>query len=294
MQNLNWQDLRLLLEVSRHSTMVEVGRSMGIATTTVSRRVRALEVCVGSRLVHRTHVGTVLTPAGKRLIEALTPLALELEAHVRDAAGSDSDLTGTIKVSTVEGLVDIVLQAIHGFRGLHPGVMFELDASHRLLDMTGNEADVALRTVKPRSPGLVVRRVEAVHFGVYAAASQVATGAVRHPHAFLARNDGVILGGALAGLKENAWLRRHVKSIALQTDSLASLIAAVKLGIGVAVLPEAIAARDSGLRRVCDCDANLQRSLWLVMNAQTARLARVRAFADHVTDRVRHAMAARP
>ena len=288
MQNLNWDDLRLLTVVSRHASLLDAGKALGVATTTVSRRIAALEACVGSQLIRRTHAGTVLTTAGARLLETIEPLIMALEAALRGVAGADSQVAGAIKLSVVEGLVPLTLEAIQSFRELHPGVVFELDASNRNLDISNNEADLALRTLKPKSEGLVVRRVASIHFGVYMSSLRTVARDTANASALLARSEAVLLGGELLGLRETNWLRQQVRAVSLQTETLGSLIDAVRRGIGVGVIPDELVHADAGLRRLCDCAAVPQKTLWLVMNQRTAKTSRrLRLFADHITEHLR-------
>ncbi len=294
MQNPSLDDVRLLIQVSQRPTFLEAGRSLGLATTTVSRRIAALEASVGTQLVNRTHVGTVLTAAGRRLVQATEALTLELEAQVRGIAGADSQISGALKLSVVEGLVPLALRAMQGFRERHPGVAFELDASHRSLDMSKNEADIALRTLKPRSEGLVLRAVGPIHYGVYMSARPAVSRVVGSLAATLAHSDGVVLGGELQGLKESVWLRARVRAISLHTETLGALMDAVRLGMGVGVIPDALAQGDTTLRRLGDCDGVPPKTLWLVMNQRTAQLARVRMFAQHITQELQAAIPATP
>lgn len=291
MQNISLDNLRLLAQVAQHTTFLEAGRRLGMATTTVSRRIAALEVGVGSQLVNRTHTGTVLTAAGLRLVASTQALTIELEAAVRSACGADSQITGHLKVSVVEGLVPLALTAIETFRHQHACVTFSLDGSNRALDMSSNEADIALRTLKPGSEGLVVRAVGQIHYGVYASGQPSASRKVGSLSAVLAHSQSVVLGGELSGLKESVWLRQRAHSVALEVETLGGLMDAVRQGIGVGVIPDELAAGDQTLRRLGDCDGVRTKTLWLVMNKRTAKLARVRQFAQHFTDQLRAAMA---
>jgi DNA-binding transcriptional LysR family regulator len=291
LQSLNWDDLRLLLQVARHASFLDAGRALGVATTTVSRRIAALEASVGARLVNRTYAGIALTPTGRRLVEELEPLAMGLEASVRSSVGGDSQIGGVVKLSVVEGLVPLTLEAIQAFRDRHPAVSFELDASHRQLDISNNEADIALRMLRPASQGLVVRRIGEIHFGVYASQQRMPTPSSGGVTALLARSDAVLLGGEMQGLKETRWLRSMARAVSLETQTLGSLIDAVRRGIGIGVIPDELVTGDASLRRLCDCTAVPQKSLWLVMNQRTAKVARVRLFAQHVTAHLRAAAA---
>ena len=293
MQNVNLDDVRLLTQVARYSTFLETGQRSGMATTTVSRRIAALEKCVGSQLVNRAHSGAVLTEAGRRLVEATQGLTCELEARIREISGTDSQMTGHLKISVVEGLVPEVVKSIHSFRQRHPKVTFSLDGSHRAVDMSQSEADIALRTLKPRSDGLVLRSVGGIHFGVYASAQPSVSKLFGSLPAILAQSDAVVLGGELRGLKESVWLRQCTRAVALEVETLGALMEAVRMGLGVGVMPDALAAHDKRLRRLGDCAGMPRKTLWLVMNPNTAKVARVREFSRHLVEVLRETFAAR-
>ncbi|RZL02001.1 MAG: LysR family transcriptional regulator [Rubrivivax sp.] len=287
MKNTNWDDIRLLISVSEQGSLLDAGRAQGIATTTVSRRIANLEKSLGAHLIHRTYGGTLLTDAGRRLVDATASVAIELDASIRGAIGSDQALEGAIKVTIVEGLAPLMVEAVQQFRLRNPNVTFELDQANRPLDISKGEADIALRTVRPGSQGLVVRQVGTIHFGVYGARSRFGTRIVAPGRDLLSRCDAVVLGGELQGLKETQWLSSRVRLVALQTPTLSSLMAAVSSGVGVGVIPDEFAAKDPSLHRLCSCEAVPKKALWLVMNRRTARTARVRAFAEHVAQYLR-------
>jgi DNA-binding transcriptional LysR family regulator len=287
MQNLSLDDLRLLAHLSRYATFLETGQRLGMSTTTVSRRITALESCVGARLVNRSPSGTVLTEVGKRLVVDTHALTCDLEARVRAISGADSRMAGHLKLSVVEGLAPAVVQAVHSFRQQHPQLSFTLDSSHRTVDMSSGEADIALRTLKPRSEGVVLRAVGPIHFGVYASAQALVRKKSGSLTTLLATCDAVILGGELQGLKESIWLRQVTRAVALEVETLSALMDAVRLGVGVGVLPDAMAAHDPHLQRLGDCSGMPRKTLWLVMNAASAKVARIRGFSRHLIDELR-------
>lgn len=293
MQNISLDDLRLLAQLAQHATLLEAGRRGGMATTTVSRRIAALEASVGSQLINRSYQGTVLTEAGQRLVAATQDLTLELEARLRGIAGADSQISGLIKLSVAEGLVPLVLRTMQSFRERHPGVSFALDASSRALDVSKGEADIALRTIKPMAEGLVARALGPIHYGVYGSARPSARRLSGSLGSVLAHSEGVVLGGSSAGLKESAWLRERVPAVSLEVETLGALMEALRLGLGVGVLPDELCAGDSSLRRLGACSAVPKKTLWLVMNKRRSAQAAVREFAQHMTQDLRAEMARR-
>jgi DNA-binding transcriptional LysR family regulator len=287
MRSANLQDLQFLIAVSRHGSMLEAGRAMGLATTTVSRRIGALERELGAHLVHRSNAGTALTPIGHRLVSATASLATQLESRLKSVSASDKALEGVVKVTVVEGLASMALKVMQSFRELHPKVSFELDLSNRILNMSKNEADLALRTVRPKAEGLVCRPVGVSHLSVYGASVRFAQLPHDAPARKMARLSAVVLGGELSGLKESLWLRSQVQSVSLHVPTMAALIEAVGMGLGIGVIPDELARGNPSLHRLWECEAMPTRPIWLVMNRRTARTERIRAFADHLTEQLR-------
>jgi DNA-binding transcriptional LysR family regulator len=287
MQNLSLDDLRLLAHLAKYATFLETGLRLGISTTTVSRRISALEACLGVRLVNRSPSGAVLTEVGQRLVADTHALTCDLEARVRAISGADSHMAGHVKLSVIEGLVPAVVKAVHSFRQHHPHVSFTLDSSHRVVDMSSGEADIALRTIKPQSGGVVLRSVGPIHLGVYRSAQTEVTRRTGNIAAILAKSEAVTLGGELRGLKESIWLRQSTLAVALEVETLSALMDAVRLGVGVGVLPDEMVDHDPTLQRLGDCTGVPHKTLWMVMNAASAKVVRVRGFSRHLTEVLR-------
>ena len=75
----------MLLEVYRRRTFLAAGRELGLSTSTVARRIGALEAELGRPLVHRSTEGASLEPAALPLIALAQQLEQGLEASQRDA-----------------------------------------------------------------------------------------------------------------------------------------------------------------------------------------------------------------
>ncbi|MEM9073736.1 MAG: LysR family transcriptional regulator, partial [Myxococcota bacterium] len=70
MNEIDWQDLRLLLSFSEGGTLQEAAKIHGITPSTVSRRIRSLEERVGVRLVENVSGHLVVTPQGDDALTA--------------------------------------------------------------------------------------------------------------------------------------------------------------------------------------------------------------------------------
>ena len=69
MQTPNWNDLRVILAISRGGTLAAAGRLLHVDDTTVARRLAALQEAIGARLCQRFADGTLrLTASGERAV----------------------------------------------------------------------------------------------------------------------------------------------------------------------------------------------------------------------------------
>src|SRR6185436_14387048 len=117
-----WDDLRMLLAVSRHGSFLRAGVALGVATSTVVRRISALERAVGRPLVRRDAGGSSLEPEAARLTELAHQLDLGLATFRRDRSSS---FTGTVRITAGDGFVPAVVRAAARFRRDHPETLIE-------------------------------------------------------------------------------------------------------------------------------------------------------------------------
>ncbi|THF87777.1 LysR family transcriptional regulator [Deinococcus sp. KSM4-11] len=149
--------LRALLAVADAGGFGEAAAELGVSQSSLSEAVGKLEDLVGRPLLRRSPAGTVVTPAGARVL-AHARTAVQAAADVLLAAQDEGGLSGVLRVasfrSTATHLLPPVLAA---FRREHPGVTV------RLLDgeadgggeaqVRDGQADIAL-VVGEDMPGL--------------------------------------------------------------------------------------------------------------------------------------------
>ncbi|AIS12584.1 LysR family transcriptional regulator [Pseudomonas chlororaphis subsp. aurantiaca] len=235
----NWDDLRLLLAVSRRGSFLQAGQLLGIAASTVSRRLTQLESALGEPLVERGVEGCWLTSRGQSLVE----VALAAEAGLRrqTVAGRsalDTELSGSVLVSAGEGFASCVLEAASRLTALHPRCTVELLVAADFHKIVRGVADIAVRTAHLGEPSLIYRPIGRLAYGVFADAGYLR----RFPQVTPATAVNIGLLPPLDMLPQvrvakAAGLERaqiSVNSFALQLD-------AVKRGLGVAVLPRVLA-----------------------------------------------------
>lgn len=283
---LGWDDLRFFLAVARHGSHASAGRALGVAATTVGRRLAELEAALGARLFLRTPTGLQPSDAGVRLRARAERVESEVLACERELAGGDARVHGRVRLTAGDGIATRVLvPALRPLLEAHPGLEVEVRADNRSLDLSRREADVALRLSRPREGALVARRLSDVAYGVYAGGDYLA----RHPagrrgagrrelaaHAWLDYDPGQ------EASPPSRWLRKAVPGarVALRASTTLALLAACASGQGLAVLPEAVAAGDPRLVPLPTRVVLPTAPLWALTHEDLRRSARVAAVLD--------------
>jgi len=282
---MDWNDLRYFLAVARTRSLTQTAAELKVSQSTVSRRVLELEDDLGVALFQRHQTGYFLTDEGREVLRNAERVEDSILALERGAAGLDKDPSGVVRLATSENLAtDLIIPALQAFRERYPGICLEIITSTVAAELGRREADIALRVVRPARGNLTVRSVGHMTYSVYGSRD------------YLNRNpfiQGEPLGGrhfitwddSHTFMPAAAWLKREHPGckIALVTSSLPSQIAAVRAGLGLAVIPDFLAVGDD-LVPVVSSDQMFSNKVWLVTHADLVASARVRAVGDFLAD----------
>ncbi|HET9554699.1 MAG TPA: LysR family transcriptional regulator [Anaeromyxobacteraceae bacterium] len=291
---LDWGHLRFFLELSRTGSLSSAARRLGVDRNTVARRVAALEEALGLPLFERGPQGWSRTGAGNELADLAGRVEEDVLAISRHADATDRALCATVRLTTATHLAAMLLvPALPALRARHPGLVLEIAADQRAFDLTRREADLALRMGRPRDTGLVTRKLSDVVYGLYASRELLG----RRREVDFERDPFVGFDDSLGGTPQERWLARVApqRQVVFRCNSTASLHAAARLGVGVAVLPRFVADGDPALVRLEGPDA-VAHELWLLVHGDLRRTPRVRAvieWVDELVERARPALTGR-
>lgn len=281
--SMDWDDLRIFLQLARTGRMSGAGRAIGLDDTTVSRRVARLEQQMGTALLARAGRRTALTEEGQKLSRA----AEEMEAIIlRKIAGLGEDqmqLAGRVRIGAPEGLgVGYLAQRLARFTAANPRLETELVALPRAYSLANREVDIALTLDRPRAGQLSVRKFTDYTLGLYGTAAYFA--GRPHPATLDDLKDHVLVGYIPDLLFTNALdfstLGSHVEVTAvIRTTSVMAQVHAVRSGCAIGVLPHFLAAAHGELEPVLPQTLRLTRSYWIAIHDDMRRLNRIRAVA---------------
>lgn len=276
-----WDDLRVLLEVRRHGTFLAAGVALGMSTSTVARRVGALERELGRALVHRTSQGVRLEAEALELAALAEGFARSLATHRRDGGG-DAAYAGVVRVSVAEGFGVVAAEAAARFRREHPETFVEVISELRFVDLAAREADIGVRGGRSTSPALVDKPVGDAVVGLYASEAYLAKRlrARAMGAGDYAEQDFVVEDETPRGRGPAQWLvQRGAVRFPFRSNSVEARLHAAKAGVGLVLCGVGEAPRHPELRRV-RLDAPLPTlRFYLTMHRELRKTPRIRGVA---------------
>lgn len=157
---LRWDEIQLFVGLLRHPSLSQASGALGVDTSTLSRRLAALEERLGLPLFDRTARGLRITPAAVRLAEAARAMEAGAVAFEREAENFERSIEGVVSLSTVPGVAEgLIVPTLPRLRSRYSRILLDLDASSLVRDLTRREVDLAIRTSRPASGSLVSKRV---------------------------------------------------------------------------------------------------------------------------------------
>jgi DNA-binding transcriptional LysR family regulator len=239
-----WDDVRIFLALHREGTLALAAHRLGIDTSTASRRLVALEEALGARLFDRTRDGLQPTSAAEQLLVHAEEAERGMLSITLAASGLDVRPEGTVRITAPPGITELFLAPLLvELHRSHPRLVLELDASQQVLDLSRNEADIALRTVRPQGADLIMTKLATSTY-VPLASPEYAREVSRTKNGTL---RWIAWGDAYARFPPAQWIASHVdaRGIVLKASSLAAQAAAAASGLGIALLPESLTSQFS-------------------------------------------------
>ena len=297
---LDWNDLRYFLAVARGGSTLSAGKTLRVSQTTVARRIAALEEALGLKLFDRKQAGYALTPAGEDLVGRASHVE-EAAIGFSDAAAAHSrDFTGSVRLTTHEMLaVTFLVPMLRELHEMHPEIIIDIDTREQVLDLGEGEADVAMRSTQAteQPAGVVGRRICKDDWTLYCSREYAERNGLPATREDL-KNHALIGGGGQALWRQYlAWLQELglEQNVVVHYPSPNGLLAGVRSGLGIAVLPCVVADGEPELLRCFPPRADHNRVLWLLTHERVRHTPRVRLVTDFLYERLmRHVKATIP
>jgi len=274
----DWENLRHYLTFARSQTLNGAARELGVEHATVARRIAALETTLRCKLVDRRQRQYRLTPVGQRVVDIGQRMQQDARAIGKVALAAQHETLTLLSISAPPLLAaHFIAPNLGHLRRQHPAIDVSLllpdDSLTHASTAPGREPDLVISLQRPEHDEWVAKRIGQVSFGLYGAPAYLAARDTPDEYHYIAFDE------ALQHSPQQQWLARASGEcpIALRARSPEVQAAAARAGLGVALLPNFYASRETQLRRVPSALAELSLNLWLGVHGELRYNAPVRA-----------------
>lgn len=286
---MDWDDLRVALAVAEAGSLAGAARALNVNHTTALRRLDALEARLNTRLFDRQRGGYVPTEAGEMVAEEARAVAPRIDDLERRLLGRDLRLTGSVRVTTAFVTMAYLLpRPLAEFARLHPGIEVEVAESTSLLDLSRRQADVALRLSRQVPDHWVGRTLGTAQYRVYAKRGAAGLPQRKTPLPALLAHAPWVSFEREPTNRYGRWMLEHIppQQVRMRVDMFNSVVAMLRTGLGIGVLPTFVAVDEPDLMPVSAAIDDLTTPLWVLTHPDLRRTARIQAFMQVLGDAV--------
>lgn len=149
--------IRVFEAAARLRSFTRAAEELGMTQAAVSWQIKALETRLGLSLFRRLPREVQPTEPGERLSRAATEAMVNLRRALSDLTETDQ---GVLSITSLSTLASQWL-ALHlgAFQVANPGLAVRVDTSPKLIDITRENVDIALRSGSGDWPGLEAARL---------------------------------------------------------------------------------------------------------------------------------------
>jgi LysR family transcriptional regulator for bpeEF and oprC len=179
--------------VEAHS-FTRAAESLNLPRAALTATMQKLERHLGAQLLQRTTRRLSLTPEGERYYQQCLAILAAIDAAEAGFLGAaDQRLHGNLRIDLPGALGRaVVLPRIAEFRARYPDLNLTISLSDRLVDLTAEGIDCALRVGTLQDSALVARRIGLMRFAIAAAPSYLARHGVPASFDQLAAHEAVV------------------------------------------------------------------------------------------------------
>ncbi|AZN71189.1 LysR family transcriptional regulator [Georhizobium profundi] len=293
---LDWDKLRIFHAAAEAGSFTHAADALHLSQSAISRQVSALEHEVGTKLFHRHARGLILTEQGEMLYHTAHDVLLKLETVRARLTETSNKPSGKLRVTTTVGLGQGWLtEKVQEFLELYPEMQLQLILDNEELDVNMRHADCAIRLRQPQQPDLIQRKLFTVHLHVYASPNYINRfGEPKSPqdldgHRIITFGEpapGYLLG--LNSLEVAGRTADNPRVPHLQINNLTSVKRAVQMGIGIAMLPDYMVGRDSGLVQLETTADAPSFDTYFCYPEEIKNAAKLKAFRDFLISKARN------
>ncbi len=291
---MDWDKLRVFHAVAEAGSFTHAGEALNLSQSAVSRQISALEESLSVPLFHRHARGLILTEQGELLFRTAREVFAKLAMSESLISESKDRPKGPLKITTTVAFGSIWLTPrIREFLDLYPEIQVSLVVDDSELDLSMREADVAIRMSPPRQPDLIQRHLVSVQVHIYGSPEYLKKYGMPQRAEDLDDHRLIVYGedvrpptpGVNWLIDTGAKPGRDRRPI-LAVNNTYGMLRAVKSGLGLASLPDFVAAENNSLVRVLPELSGPPNEAYFVYPEELRSSKRISVFRDFLLRKV--------
>jgi DNA-binding transcriptional LysR family regulator len=282
------RDFRLLIALAAHRHFARAAEASAISQPAFSARLRSLEHALGVRIVERGARFERFTAEGERVLDWGRRIVAMADGLQQDLGAAQGSLQGLLRLAAIPSQLPVAGELAVAMKRAHPGVdVAVLSRTSKAIDIALEQydCDIGLTYLDAERPPALLAQPLCDERYVVVVPETVATFADGGlPWRDAARLPLALLNGEMQNRRiiDDAFRQAGVAAaVAIESDTFAALIGALRTGRVATILPithAAIFAALPGLRQHLLTEPELAKSIGLVALRREPELPLVAAF----------------
>lgn len=278
LNDLDWSLIQSFVAVAETGSLSAASRRLDQSQPTIGRQIKRLEQTLRLDLFHRQPRGLILTEQGQAVLPAARRMASAMGEIALTAAGHDSELAGTLRITASEIVAFHHLPTIIGkMRRAVPEMAIELMPSDSSENLLFREADIAVRMYRTQQLDVITKQIGWMPMGVFATRTYLAENGSPKSPADLLNHD-------LVGFDRSDLILRSMREMGLpvtrdnfgvRCDDQVTYWQLIRSGCGIGFGQRPVGLADPDIVELFPDMAIPRLPVWLAAHETMRRTARV-------------------
>ena len=285
---MDWSSLKVFLAIADAGSLSGASKALGVNHSTVFRRLQALELELGVKLLEKIENKYILTTMGEEVLREGKIISESFNLIDRRIAGGELQPKGSVRITAPYNIVNRYLpKMLKDFAKEYPDITIDLLSSNLGLNLNNRQADIAIRATSAPAEHLVGRQLCQIPWGVYGSLSYIEAHGRPETLSDLEHHRLIGGSGAMLNLPGFDWIKtQYANAITMTCDELTAMSYFAEHGHGLAFLPDD-QSRDE-IIKLFDYLPGKTSDLWLLTHPDLRKVARIRLVMNCLAEHFAH------
>ena len=290
---MDWDKLKSFHAAAEMGSLTAAAEWLGISQSAASRQIAALEESLGVSLFQRHARGLVMTDAGHTLHRSTSEMSTAAKTagsalqDQQEVAQGDLIVTAPVAFGSTW-----LVPRMAKFLEANPELNIDLRLDDREYDLLKLEAECAIRLWAADKADLIQRKLTTVGMSLYASPEYIEKHGMPQTAEDLDQHTIISYGDDRTQMQEVNWAQRigrddkPPRSPQLRVNNVFAMLRAIAGGVGIADIPNYMAATIPGLVKVLGDRQGPSFDLYFIYPSDLRRSKRISTFRDFLTSEI--------